>query len=65
MRFIVLIVAFLASVWVFFDARKRGVGIIASFLWCGGTQLTSGLLLLIWLFKRPAYTPVYIVRDRD
>lgn len=64
MKIIVFILAFIASAWVFFDARERGVGSVMSLLWCMGTQLTAGLLSLIWLIKRPAPTPVHIVRDR-
>jgi uncharacterized membrane protein len=64
MKFVVLLLSFIASVWVFFDARQRGKSFIASFIWCMGTQLTSGLLLLVWLFKRPAINLVYIMREK-
>lgn len=64
MKFIVILLSLFASGWVFYDARQRGKSVIVSFLWCAGTQLTSGLLLLVWLIKRPAYTPVYIVKNR-
>lgn len=65
MKYIVFMLSFIAAVWVFIDARQRGKGLIVSLLWCAGTQLTSGLLLVIWLFARPAYIPVRVVRDRD
>lgn len=65
MKYIVFMLSFIAAVWVFFDARQHGKGLIVSLLWCAGTQLTSSLLLVIWLLARPAYTPVRVVRDRD
>lgn len=47
MKYIVFMLSFIAAVWVFIDARQRGKGLIVSLLWCAGTQLTSGLLLVI------------------
>jgi len=51
--FIGFLVALLAALWVFSDARSRGKGRFESLLWLIGTLLLLIIFLPLWLFVRP------------
>ncbi len=45
----------IASIWIYFDARKRGENFIKSLLWSVGTLFLSVFVFPVWFWIRPNF----------
>ncbi|MEI6746490.1 MAG: hypothetical protein WCL34_11055 [Methylococcaceae bacterium] len=62
MEVVALLIAFSVAVWVFSDAKDRGVSGGIAFLWFLGTFALLIIFLPLWLIVRPKLEFVSIVK---